>query len=57
MDEYIITHVEKMSSLIDSIVNDDELTDNDKVSIINSGIYQIQTKTYNIKESYRERGE
>lgn len=54
MDEYLKTHVEKMSSLIYKMINDDELTENDKVSIINSGIYQIQTKTYNIKESYKE---
>jgi len=48
------TYKDKILTLVNSIIDDDELTEHDKISIIRSGIMVINQKMYKIKVSYRD---
>lgn len=53
-DNYTQSHVEIIKTLVDSTATDDELTDNDIISIIDAGIFAMKRKTHGIKLAYLE---
>jgi len=53
-DDYIQSRVEAIKSVVDSIATDDDLTDFDITSIINSGILKMEKSTHSIKQRYQQ---
>lgn len=51
-DDYTQSHVDIIKTLVESTATDDELTDNDIISIINAGIIAMKRKTNDIKLAY-----